>query len=324
MTKLKVANAPHIGTKDNVRVIMIDVLIGLIPAVVVATIVFGIKALFLSILGAIAGEILDALIVGTLAKDKKQLWNGSGAVTGLLLALNVGLGTPWWVLVIGIIFALAVAKHPFGGLGQNIFNPALSGRAFLLVSFPMYMTGKVYLKPDAVTSATPLTFLADHGHNISKLIEAWGGRGKLYLDLFLGNVGGTLGETSTLALLIGFTYLVIRKRIKIMIPVSYISTTFLFALIGWLIKPSLGDPLFHILSGGLMLGALFMATDMVTSPMTPLGQMIFGIGAGSLTYIIRIFGSYPEGVSFSILIMNGLVPLIDLYAKPRIFGEVNE
>ena len=324
MIKLKVANAPHIGIKDDVRSVMVDVLIALIPAVIVATIVFGIKALFLSVLGAVVGELLDAFIVAKMLKDKKQLWNGSGAVTGLLLALNIGIGTPWWILIIGIAFALAVAKHPFGGLGQNIFNPALAGRAFLLISFPMYMTGKVYLKPDAVTSATPLTFLADHGHNINKLVEVWGSRGKLYWDLFIGNVGGTLGETSALALLIGFAYLVIRKRIKIIVPISYISTTFLFALIGWLIEPSLGDPLFHILSGGLMLGALFMATDMVTSPMTPKGQMIFGIGAGALTYIIRIFGSYPEGVSFSILIMNGLVPLIDLYAKPRIFGEVNE
>ncbi len=318
MIKLKVGNAPHIGVKDDIRKVMTDVLIALIPAVIVATIVFGWKALFLSILGAVVGELLDLLFKKM--AGKKAEWDGSGAVTGLLLALNVGIGTPWWVLLIGLLFALAVAKHAFGGLGQNIFNPALAGRVFLLISFPSYMTGRVFLKPDAVTSATPLTLFSDSGHDVSAVF----GAGISRLDLFLGNVGGTLGETSALALLIGFTYLVLRKRIKLMIPISYISTTFVFALVGWLINPKLGDPIFHILSGGLMLGALFMATDMVTSPMTPKGQAIFGFGAGALTYIIRIFGAYPEGVSFSILIMNGLVPLIDLYARPRIFGEVNE
>ena len=318
MIKLKVGNAPHIGVKDDIRKVMTDVLIALIPAVIVATIVFGWKALFLSILGAVVGELLDLLFKKM--AGKKAEWDGSGAVTGLLLALNVGIGTPWWVLLIGLLFALAVAKHAFGGLGQNIFNPALVGRVFLLISFPSYMTGRVFLKPDAVTSATPLTLFSDSGHDVSAVF----GAGISRLDLFLGNVGGTLGETSALALLIGFTYLVLRKRIKLMIPISYISTTFVFALVGWLINPKLGDPIFHILSGGLMLGALFMATDMVTSPMTPKGQAIFGFGAGALTYIIRIFGAYPEGVSFSILIMNGLVPLIDLYARPRIFGEVNE
>ena len=318
MIKLKVGNAPHIGVKDDIRKVMTDVLIALVPAVIAATVVFGWKALFLSILGAVVGELLDLLFKKM--AGKKVEWDGSGAVTGLLLALNVGIGTPWWVLLIGLLFALAVAKHAFGGLGQNIFNPALAGRVFLLISFPSYMTGKVFLKPDAVTSATPLTLFSDAGHDVSAVFNA----GISRLDLFLGNVGGTLGETSALALLIGFAYLVYRKRIKLMIPISYISTTFVFALIGWLINPKLGDPIFHILSGGLMLGALFMATDMVTSPMTPKGQAIFGFGAGALTYIIRIFGAYPEGVSFSILIMNGLVPLIDLYARPRIFGEVNE
>jgi electron transport complex protein RnfD len=319
MIKLKVGNAPHIGTSDTIRKVMVDVLIALIPAVIAATLVFGIKALLLSIFGAVVGEILDYLIKRYMAK-KKEGWDGSGAVTGLLLALNVGIGTPWWALLIGLIFALAVAKHAFGGLGQNIFNPALAGRVFLLISLPSYMTGKVFLRPDAVTSATPLTMFSDAGHNVSAVFKSGIG----YWDLFVGKIGGTLGETSALALLIGFFYLVFRKRIKLMVPISYVSTTFLFALIGWLIKPQLGDPLFHIFSGGLMLGALFMATDMVTSPMTPLGQAIFGFGAGALTYIIRIFGAYPEGVSFSILIMNGLVPLIDMYAKPRIFGEVNE
>ncbi len=320
MIKLKVGNPPHVRTEDTVRAVMIDVLIGLIPATIAATVFFGWYALFLIVLGAVAGELIELWIMKGIRKKKDFVWDGSAAVTGALLAMNVGVGTPWWVMLIGLFFALAVAKHAFGGIGQNIFNPALAGRVFLLISFPTYMTGKVFFLPDSVTQATPLTIFSDAGHSIDAVWNA----GISYWDLFLGKIGGTLGETSTLALLIGFLYLVARKRIKLMIPITYVGTTFLFALVGWLINPQLGDPLFHILSGGLMLGALFMATDMVTSPMTPKGQAIFGFGAGALTYIIRLFGAYPEGVSFSILIMNGLVPLIDMYTQPRIFGEVKE
>lgn len=320
MIRLKTGNSPHVRTQDTVRAVMIDVLIALIPATIAATVFFGWYALFLIVLGAVAGELIEFLIMRVIRKKKDFVWDGSAAVTGVLLAMNVGLGTPWWVFLIGLFFALVVAKHAFGGLGQNIFNPALSGRVFLLISFPSYMTGKVFLLPDATTSATPLTMFGDSGHNIKAVWDS----GITYWDLFIGHVGGTLGETSALALLIGFAYLVWRKRIKLMVPISYITTTFVFALIGWAINPRLGDPLFHILSGGLMLGALFMATDMVTSPMTPKGQFIFGLGAGALTYIIRLFGAYPEGVSFSILIMNALVPLIDKYTQPRIFGEVKE
>ncbi len=316
MIKLKVGNPPHIRTEETVRDVMVDVLIALIPAVVAATVFFGLYALFLSVLGAVLGEIIEMFVMKVLRKDKNFVWDGSAAVTGVLLALNVGLGTPWWVFVIGLLFALLIAKHAFGGLGQNVFNPALAGRVFLLISFPTYMTGRVFNLPDAMSTATPLTILKDTG-SIQNVWKA----GITYWDLFIGHVGGTLGETSALALLIGFAYLVYRKRIKIVIPITYVTTLFVFSLIGWLLKPDLGDPLFHILSGGLMLGALFMATDMVTSPMTPKGQFIFGLGLGGLTYLIRIFGAYPEGVSFSILIMNGLVPLIDMYSKPR-YGEV--
>ena len=319
MIKLKVGNPPHVRSQETVRDIMVDVLIALVPAVVASVIFFGWYALFLSVLGAFGGELIEQFIMKVIRKKKDFVWDGSAAVTGVLLALNVGLGTPWWVFLIGLFFSLAVAKHAFGGLGQNIFNPALAGRVFLLISFPTYMTGRVFNLPDAMSTATPLTLLKDSG-----TIEAVWKSGVGYWDLFVGHVGGTLGETSALALLIGFFYLLYKKRIKITIPISYIGTLFVFSLIGWAIKPQLGDPLFHILSGGLMLGALFMATDMVTSPMTPKGQFVFGLGAGALTYIIRIFGAYPEGVSFSILMMNGLVPLIDMYTKPRIFGEVRE
>ncbi len=320
MIKLRTGNPPHVRSRDTVRTVMIDVLIGLIPATIAAVIFFGWYALFLVVLGAIAGEVIEFFIMKYVRKQKDFVWDGSAAVTGVLLALNVGIGTPWWVFIIGLIFALVVAKHAFGGIGQNIFNPALAGRVFLLISFPTYMAGKVFLLPDAVTQATPLTMFSDAGHNIDVVWNS----GVTYWDLFVGKVGGSLGETSVLALLIGFVYLVLRGRIKLVIPISYVGTTFVFALVGWISNPKLGDPLFHILSGGLMLGALFMATDMVTSPMTKKGQFIFGFGAGALTYIIRIFGAYPEGVSLSILIMNGLVPLIDNVTKPRIFGEVKE
>ena len=219
--------------------------------------------------------------------------------------------------------AIGVAKQAFGGIGQNFFNPALVGRAFLLMSFPTYMTTWVAPKIpfskmpwDVVTSATPLGILKEQG--FSKAIESSG-----YWNLFIGNVGGCIGETSALLLLIGFAYLVVRKRVTLTVPSTYIGTVFLVASVMYLINPErFGSPLFHILSGGLFLGALFMATDMVTSPMTLKGQAIFGIGCGVITMVIRLFAGYPEGVSLSILIMNGLVPLIDRATKPRVFGEV--
>lgn len=315
--KLVTGNAPHLRSNDTTAKVMLDVIIALIPALIGSWYFFGFYAFFLAIFGAVVGELFELFIMKVLRNDKNFTPNGSAAVTGILLAMNVSPATPWWVFLIGLIFALGVAKHAFGGLGMNIFNPALAGRAFLLVSFPVYMT--TWYKPalsfskwvDAQTTATPLAILKESG-NID--VSYW--------DLFIGNRAGSIGETSVLLLLVGFLYLVIRKRIKIMIPISYIGTVFVMSAIFYLVNPSFGTPLFHILSGGLMLGALFMATDMVTSPMTIKGQFVFGLGAGIMTMLIRYFAGYPEGVSLSILLMNSLVPLIDRHFQPRIFGEV--
>jgi len=321
--KLVVANAPHVRTDDSVRKIMIDVLIALMPAVIGAVIFFGWYSLIMCIIGAFFAEFLEMFIVRILRKQKDFKPDGSATVTGLLLALNLSPIAPWWLILIGVMVAIGVAKQAFGGIGQNFFNPALVGRAFLLMSFPTYMTTWVAPKIpfskmpwDVVTSATPLGILKEQG--FSKAIESSG-----YWNLFIGNVGGCIGETSALLLLIGFAYLVVRKRVTLTVPSTYIGTVFLVASVMYLINPErFGSPLFHILSGGLFLGALFMATDMVTSPMTLKGQAIFGIGCGVITMVIRLFASYPEGVSLSILIMNGLVPLIDRATKPRVFGEV--
>ncbi|ONN26473.1 electron transporter RnfD [Thermosipho affectus] len=315
--KLITGNAPHVRANDTTSKVMTDVIIALIPAIIGAWYFFGGYALFLILLGAVTGELFELFIMRVLRNDKSFTPNGSAAITGILLAMNVSSATPWWVFLIGLAFALGIAKHAFGGLGMNIFNPALAGRAFLLVSFPVAMT--TWYKPvlsftkwiDVQTSATPLAILKETGNvNVG------------YWDLFIGNRGGSIGETSVLLLLVGFIYLVIRKRIKIMIPISYISTVFVMSSVFYFVNPSFGTPLFHILSGGLMLGALFMATDMVTSPMTIKGQAIFGVGIGVMTLLIRYFAGYPEGVSLSILLMNAFVPLIDKYTMPRIFGEV--
>jgi electron transport complex protein RnfD len=317
--KLMSTYAPHLREEDDVRKIMLDVLVALSPAVIGAAYFFGWYALFLCIAGAVIGELFDIFVMKYLRGIKNFVPDGSGAVTGLLLAMNVSTRLPFWAFLLGLVFALGIGKHVFGGLGQNIFNPALVGRAFLLISFPTYMTtwvvpGAGFWKSpaDVVTAATPLALFKEHG----VLTPYW--------DLFIGKVGGSLGETSALLLIIGFIYLLLRKRVKIFIPVSYIGTVLVFSSIAYLMNPRYGDPLFHLLSGGLMLGALFMATDMVTSPITAKGQVIFGIGCGVLTMAIRLFGAYPEGVSFSILFMNALVPLIDRYTRPRIFGEVKK
>jgi len=314
--KLSVTAAPHIRDDDNVRSIMFDVLIALSPAVIAATYFFGWRALILSIVSIFIAEGIELFIMKVLRRQKDFKPDFSASVTGLLLALNVNVGLPIWVLVVGLIAALTLGKHVYGGIGKNPFNPALVGRVFLLISFPSLMTtwwAPRYWNLDTLTTATPLAIVKEQGFSALNVG---------YLDLFLGNIGGCMGEVSALALLMGFAYLVIRKRIKLLIPISYIGTVLLISSIFWMIDVErYGTPLFHILAGGLMLGALFMATDMVTSPITPKGQMIFGVGCGVITMMIRYFGGYPEGVSFSILIMNSVVPLIDMYTKPRIFGK---
>lgn len=300
---------------------MWGVVIALGPALLASVYFYGLHAVrvtALSVLFCIGAEyVLQKFVL----KQKVTALDGSAAITGLLLAFNVPSGVPWWQLLAGSVVAIGVGKMAFGGLGKNPFNPALVGRAFMLASFPVHMT--TWPEPltnlwsmgaDAVTQATPLGVLAESGAaNLPG-----------YMDLFLGKVGGCIGEVSALAILLGGIFMLWRKIITWHIPVFYLLSLGAFSGVLWLVDSAkYADPLFHIPAGGAMLGA-FMATDMVTSPMSVKGQIIFAIGGGILCGAIRIFGSYPEGCSYSILIMNAFVPLIDKYVKPKRFGkEVN-
>lgn len=308
--KLSVSPAPHLRTSDSVRKIMLDVIIALLPASVASIFIFGLRALVL-ILVCVIGSVLTELFIMKLLRGKKEFKpDGSATVTGLLLALNLSVAVSWWQALIGVIVAIGIAKHVFGGLGRNFWNPALIGRVFMLISFPVAMT-TWYSPFDLQTTATPLAIIKEGSGTLPPV-----------KDMFLGTISGSLGETSALLLILGFIYLVLRGRIKLTVPITYIGTVAAMSGIFYLIDPAFGIPIYHILGGGLMLGALFMATDMVTSPMTKKGQFIFGLGCGVITMIIRYFGGYPEGVSYSIIIMNSFVPLIDMVTKPKIFGEV--
>lgn len=331
MAKLNVSAAPHIRGPHSTRKIMIDVLIALLPATFWAIWIFGHRALILCVIGVLGAELIELLIMRVFRKRKNFVSDGSAAVTGLLLALNVSSTLPWYLMVLGLVFALGVGKHVFGGLGHNPFNPALVGRVFLMISFPIDMTrfevprswalGSLATAASPVewnglmTAATPLGMLNANGFNAASHYFS-------YSDLFLGNIGGSLGEISALMLLIGCAYLVIRMRIKLLVPLAYILSVLLISAIFFGVDAKqFGSPLFHLLSGGLMLGALYMATDMVTSPTSMKGQVIFGVGCGIFTVIIRYFSGMPEGVSYSILIMNAFKPIIDRYTRPRMLGQ---
>lgn len=310
--QLIVSSSPHVRANSSISKIMRDVVIALIPAVIAAAIFFGLKALF--IIGvSIASAVLTEAFIEYITKKPITISDWSAVITGLLVAFNLPPTAPWWLAAIGSAFAIAIVKQLFGGLGYNFLNPALAARAFLLASWPVRMT--TWIKPgaDAVSTATPLAIL--------KGTEAAGNLPSLW-DMFIGNIGGCIGETSTLALLIGAAYLLYKGVIKWRIPTIYIATV---ALLTWIIGPNgifTGQPLYHILSGGLILGAFFMTTDYVTSPVTPLGQIIMGLGCGIITTVIRLYGGYPEGVSYSILFMNVATPLIERYTVPKKFGEV--
>ena len=274
----------------------------------------------------------EFLIQKYLMRTKVTVTDLSAAVTGVLLALNLPPTAPWWVMVIGAVVAIGVAKMTFGGLGHNIFNPALVGRVFLLISFPVIMTDwtvpESWFRPgvDAVTGATPLALVKEglaQGLTVDQIISA--NPDLTYGQMLFARAGGSAGEASALAIILGFIYLLVRRVIRPHIPVTIILTVAVMTGIFWLIDPSqYTDPLFNILTGGVLLGSVFMATDYVTSPMTVKGMVIYGIGIGVLTVLIRYFGSYPEGVSFAILIMNSIVPLLNKYVKPARFGkEVN-
>ncbi len=308
--KLIVSSSPHIGAKTKTRNIMLDVIIALIPALIASVVMFGPRTIVV-ICATVAASVLAEYVCRKVMKRNNTVGDLSAIVTGLLLAFNLPSGIPIWMAVLGGVIAIVVVKQMFGGLGQNFVNPALAARIILMVSFPTAMTtwlAPMSWKADAVTTATPLALIA--GGNTDQLPG--------YLDMFLGNRGGCLGETCVLALLIGGIYLIARKVISPIIPVVYIGVVAIFSAI-------LGqDPLMQILSGGLFLGAFFMATDYVTSPLTNKGKVIYAIGCGLLTVMIRTFGSLPEGVSFSIIIMNILTPHIEKLTMPRAFGMRKE
>jgi electron transport complex protein RnfD len=308
--KLTISASPHLHARESTARIMWLVAAALLPAGIAGIYVFGAAALRTILIGVVSAVVAEWAIQAA-TKRKLTLMDGSAVLTGLLLSYNLPAHCPFWIPVVGSFVAIAIGKQIFGGLGQNIFNPALVGRVFLMASWPQHMTA--FTRPflyDAITQATPLALLKEN-----KLLDHIS-----YLDLFLGNRGGCIGEVCIAALLIGGIFLLWKRIITWHIPISYIATTGLFCFIFGAKAPFAGDWIFHILSGGLFLGAIFMATDYVTSPLTARGQMVFGIGCGLLTAIIRLWGGYPEGVSYAILIMNAAAPLIDRYTKTRVYG----
>lgn len=326
MEKLLVSPSPHIHVQTTTPNLMRDVVIALVPAAVVAVVFYGwseLLVLAVSILGCVAFEYL---ITKYLMKKPSTVGDWSAIVTGLLLALNLPSATPWWIVLIGALVAIGVGKMTFGGLGQNVFNPALVGRVFLLISFPAVMTSWTIpgglFGADAVTGATPLGIISEGLMRGSTVQELMAEHGLSYSSMLFANIGGSAGEASAIAILVGWVYLLIRKVIKPWITLSIWATVFVVSGIFWLADPSqFTDPVFNLFTGGLLLGSCFMATDYVTSPMSTLGGVIFGIGIGFITIMIRYFGSYPEGMSFAILIMNSVVPLINNWCHQKKYGR---
>ena len=323
--KLIVSLSPHVHGGDSVQKNMYGVLIALIPALLVSFYMFGVGAVIVTFTSVAACVFFEwAITKFILKREQITILDGSAVVTGILLAFNLPSNIPLWIIIIGALVAIGVAKMTFGGLGCNPFNPALAGRIFLLVSFPVQMTswpniGQLSSYTDAETGATPLALMKQAVHGD---IEALGQLPDIF-DLFLGNNPGCIGEISALALLLGLVYMLWRKIISWHIPVSILVTVFvLTGLMYWVNPVAYASPFVHLFTGGLMLGAIFMATDYVTSPMTHKGMIIYGIAIGFLTVVIRVFGSYPEGMSFAIFIMNAFTPLINTFCKPKRFGEV--
>ncbi len=324
---ITVSPSPHAYGDDTVKKLMYGVVYALVPALVISVYFFGIGALIVTSISIVSCMAFEYLIQKYLMNARPSITDGSALVTGLLLAFNLPTNLPWWIIIIGALVAIGVGKMSFGGLGTNPFNPALVGRVFLFISFPAQMTS--WPEPivsrlqyaDATTGATPLGVVKEGlnaGVPVSRLMEQIPG----YMELFIGHMHGCLGEISALALIAGGLYMLAKKIITWHIPVSIFLSVFLFTGILWLINPyDNADPLFHLLTGGLVLGAVYMATDYVTSPMVPKGMWIYGTGIGVITVAIRVWGAYPEGVSFAILIMNAFVPLINKYVKPERFGE---
>ena len=312
---LLVGSSPHIKNKETTQRIMLDVIIALLPAAMAALYFFRLQAALLIIV-TVFSCVLSEYIWNHLSKKPNTIKDLSAVVTGILLAFNLSPCVSLWVASIGGIFAIIIVKQMFGGLGHNFINPALAARAFLMASWPVQMTTWKNPGIDAVSSATPLSLIKNGSEAAGQIPSL--------VDLFIGNIGGCIGETSALALLLGAIYLLIRRVITLEIPAFFIGTV---ALMTWVFGGTgffTGDFLYHILAGGLLLGAFFMATDYTTSPMTLKGRVIMGIGCGLLTSVIRLYGGYPEGVSYSILLMNLGVPLIDRYTVPKSFGGADK
>jgi electron transport complex protein RnfD len=313
--------------KESTQKLMLTVVVALIPAFITSLFYFGIGAIIVTTTSVASCLLFEYLIQRYVLKKPLSINDGSALVTGILLAFNLPSNIPVLIIVIGSFISIAVAKMTFGGLGNNPFNPALVGRVFMLISFPVQMTSWPLPKgfdtgyTDAVTGATPLAIIKEglkNGESLSALMNQI----PTPAQMFLGNMGGSIGEIAAVALLIGFVYLLIKKVITWHIPVSVIGSMAIFTAILWLVNPEKNaNPMFHILAGGVLLGAIFMATDYVTSPMVPKAMLIYGCGIGVITVIIRVYGAYPEGVSFAILIMNAFVPLMNAYIKPKRFGE---
>jgi len=345
---LLVSASPHIRQDVSVPKVMYGVVIALVPAMIGSIYFYGLRALWITILTVLVCLVTEA-VIQRMRNVPVTIFDGSAIVTGILLAFNLPPGVPWWLPLVGGFFAMAIGKQVFGGLGYNPLNPALVGRAFLLASWPVHMTttwmagrdGTLSGIPmrgiDVITQATPLAALekvneiiADPSSTAHQIVQARQvllelGSSDSIVNLFVGNVGGCIGETSALLLLMGAAYLMFKRYIGWHIPLSYVVTV---GVLAWIFGGAdglfSGNALFHVLAGGLILGAFFMATDMVTSPVSPRGMLIFGVGCGVLTTIIRLVGGYPEGVSYSILLMNVATPLIDRHTRPKRFGEVKE
>lgn len=326
MNELLVSPSPHIHAKHTTSSLMRDVVFALIPAVLVSIIFYGWQVFVVLSSSVLSCVLTEYLITKYLLKKSSSIGDFSAIVTGILLALNLPYTTPWWIVAIGSVFAVGVAKMTFGGLGQNIFNPAIAGRVFLLVSFPTFMTNWQFpaglFGMDAVSGATPLGVIKEglmQGETVTSLMKE---HGYSYASMLFANMGGSAGEFSALALLAGFVYLLVRKVIRPYISLSIFVSVAVFSSIFWLYDPErFTDPIFNLLTGGMILGACFMATDYVTSPMSTKGGIIFGVGIGFLTLMIRYFGAYPEGMSFAILIMNATVPLLNKWCKQRKYGR---
>ena len=348
---IPMVSSPHIHGGDSLRAVMLSVIVALMPASIVAVYLFGWLAVLMILFCMVACLVTEAICLLWMGRKLRPLGDGSAALTGLLLALTLPAYLPWWMVLVGCVAAIVLGKQVYGGLGYNPFNPALAARIILLISFPLQMTtwmiplhvsgtavdfynftdcvSLLFIGPaalsqglDAITMASPLGYLKTElmrGVDVPAALSAYHYN---MLDAFVGREAGSLGETSALALIIGGIYLLARHTITWHIPLSYLGTVVLLAYVFNMIDPAIyAPPLFHLLAGGLMLCAIFMATDPVSSPVTPLGQLLFGIGCGVITWSIRTFGGYPEGAMFAVLLMNTAVPLIDHYCRPRVYGQ---